>query len=222
MYKVYKHTFPNGKIYIGITSQRPERRWKNGTHYDERCQPLMFRAIQKYGWDNIKHEILFDNLTKEEAEFKEIELIAKYKSNQRQHGYNIQSGGHCSSMSEETKKKISKSNKGRTAPMKGKHHSEETKKKLSQLSKGRKLSEETKLKLHEAQKGKKPSQATILAIKKANTGRKPPNTKKVICVETGEVFESVREASKSYHCDVCKNLKRLSKTAGGYHWRYMT
>lgn len=29
-YVVYKHTCPNGKVYIGITSQKPEHRWKKG------------------------------------------------------------------------------------------------------------------------------------------------------------------------------------------------
>ena len=65
MYCVYKHTFPNGKIYIGVTSINPLRRWENGFGY--RKQTVMFRAICKYGWDNIQHEILFDGLAKEEA-----------------------------------------------------------------------------------------------------------------------------------------------------------
>lgn len=30
MYCIYKHTFPNNKIYIGITAQNPARRWANG------------------------------------------------------------------------------------------------------------------------------------------------------------------------------------------------
>lgn len=72
-YTIYKHIFPNNKIYIGITQQKPEKRWQHGLGY--RAQPLMWNAIQKYGWENIKHEILFENLTLEEANLKEIELI---------------------------------------------------------------------------------------------------------------------------------------------------
>ena len=63
--------------------------------------------------------------------------------------------------SEETLKKISEANKGRTAPNKGKHHSEETRKKISEAVKGRTapnkgkpMSEEQKRKLSEANKGR--------------------------------------------------------------------
>lgn len=28
-YIVYKHTFPNGKVYIGITKMSPKQRWGN-------------------------------------------------------------------------------------------------------------------------------------------------------------------------------------------------
>lgn len=36
MYKVYKHTTPSKKVYIGITNQKPERRWgKNGRGYKD-------------------------------------------------------------------------------------------------------------------------------------------------------------------------------------------
>ena len=65
-YFVYKHTFPNNKVYIGITQQQPEKRWKNGLGYDSH-QEIMKRAIKKYGWNNIKHDILFQNLSKDEA-----------------------------------------------------------------------------------------------------------------------------------------------------------
>ena len=65
---------------------------------------LYLKQYKKYGWKNIKHEILFKNLNKEEAEQKEIELIAKYKSNQIEFGYNIANGGsHV--VSNETKKR---------------------------------------------------------------------------------------------------------------------
>lgn len=29
-YKVYKHIFPNGKVYVGITSQPLNCRWRSG------------------------------------------------------------------------------------------------------------------------------------------------------------------------------------------------
>ena len=34
-YKVYIHIFPNDKIYIGVTKQKPEYRWRNGTKYSD-------------------------------------------------------------------------------------------------------------------------------------------------------------------------------------------
>lgn len=67
-YNAYKHTAPNGKVYIGITGVAPKRRWANGNGY--RNQTLFYRAIKKYGWENINSEILFEGLNKEEAEKK--------------------------------------------------------------------------------------------------------------------------------------------------------
>lgn len=91
-FTVYMHMSPNNKRYIGITSQRPTKRWgSNGYGYID--NEYFWRAIQKYGWDNFQHEILFKGLTKEEAEEKEIELIAKYDSTNPNKGYNITAGG---------------------------------------------------------------------------------------------------------------------------------
>jgi hypothetical protein len=95
MYCVYKHVAPNGKIYIGITSINPLRRWNGGYGYYQNM--LFWPDIIRYGWNNITHEILFDNLTKEEACEKEIKLIALYKSNNPEYGYNISAGGSTGS-----------------------------------------------------------------------------------------------------------------------------
>ena len=87
----------NQKVYIGITSQEPQRRWQNGKGYIG--STLFYNAILKYGWDGFEHIILFSGLTKEDAFEKEVELIALYKSNNREFGYNIAPGGkdntHC-------------------------------------------------------------------------------------------------------------------------------
>ena len=91
-YTVYKHTSPVDKVYIGITGMNPVRRWANGLGY-KNCTHF-FNAILKYGWDNIRHEILYTGLTQEEAECKEKELIKEYHSNNPDFGYNIQLGGY--------------------------------------------------------------------------------------------------------------------------------
>ena len=64
-YSVYIHLFPNNKVYIGITKQKPEHRWNNGKGYKN--NDYLANAILKYGWNNIEHKILYSNLTKEEA-----------------------------------------------------------------------------------------------------------------------------------------------------------
>ena len=63
IYTVYRHTNKmNGKRYIGITKQKPERRWQNGYGY---VGTYFGNAISKYGWDAFEHEILFEGFTKE-------------------------------------------------------------------------------------------------------------------------------------------------------------
>ena len=107
-WSVYKHTSPNNKVYIGITSQRPSHRWQNGQGYH--TQRYFWRAIQKYGWDNFTHEILFTGLSEKDAKEKEIELIAFYQSWHPNFGYNVSLGGDGSNgfhPTDEMKKKIS-------------------------------------------------------------------------------------------------------------------
>lgn len=60
IFTVYRHTAPNGKAYIGITSQKPATRWQNGRGYSQ--NKLFYRAINKYGWESFTHEILFTGL----------------------------------------------------------------------------------------------------------------------------------------------------------------
>lgn len=192
-YCLYKHTnnFTN-KVYIGITVQEPKKRWLNGKGYKN--NDYFNKSIIKYGWGNFSHEILYENLTKEEAEQKEIELIAQYKSNQREYGYNIANGGnHQGKHSEETKKKLRESHIGKPAWNKGLHigvgesnsfynkkHSEETKRKISLANKGRKKTleqiEKVKNSCKEAWKkkienGYVMSQETKKKISIANKGR---------------------------------------------------
>ena len=93
-YEVYKHTTPNGKVYIGITKQNTEKRWQAGIGY--KTQTLFWRAIEKYGWDNIEHEILEVDLTEEEACKKEQYYIKLYNSTDPNHGYNVSEGGTVS------------------------------------------------------------------------------------------------------------------------------
>ena len=97
---VYKHTNKiNGKSYIGITSRKPEDRWgTNGYKYQsQKSKYLCFsKAIQKYGWDNFTHEILFTGLTEEDACKKEKELISFYNS-KAPFGYNLTDGGEGTS-----------------------------------------------------------------------------------------------------------------------------
>ena len=76
MWTVYIHTNKeNGKVYIGITGQTVERRWRSDGSGYKKCL-LFYRAIQKYGWDNFNHIVLLENISEECA--KEIEKYCEY------------------------------------------------------------------------------------------------------------------------------------------------
>ena len=87
MYKIYKHTVADGRVYIGITGQQPEYRWNSGKGYANN-QPF-FSVIVAEGWNNIKHEILEEVSTLEEAKRKEAEYILQYKSHLSAYGFNV-------------------------------------------------------------------------------------------------------------------------------------
>lgn len=94
MWCIYRHISPSNKSYIGITSQNPLIRWKNGAGYDK--QTKFGKAIQKYGWDNFTHEIIEDGIsTLEEAREREKHWISVYDT--FKNGYNSTLGGECAS-----------------------------------------------------------------------------------------------------------------------------
>jgi len=181
-YCVYKHTAPSGKVYIGITSKRPQTRWANGAGYVG--NPHFARAIEKYGWDAITHEVLLAGLTKEEAEAAEVRLIREYRSAERDFGYNIDLGGNAvGRASEETRAKMSASRKGHPTSI-------ETRAKISESHKGvpatpaqlaaiharaaqqrgKKMPEETKAKISAALSGRERTEAHCRHISEAKIG----------------------------------------------------
>lgn len=117
-YKIYMYTFPNGKRYIGMTSQTLEARRDCGYNHNKGLK----EAIRRYGWRGFKKEILEDGLTEEQAYGKEKEYISLYDTANFLKGYNISLGG------KET--------------FKGLKHSEEHKRYISGLYKGKKFTEE--------------------------------------------------------------------------------
>lgn len=70
---VYRHTFPDRRVYIGITSDEPQKRWNNGIGY--RHHARLFHEIVCYGWYNIDHEILIEGLDEKAAKSEEKRLI---------------------------------------------------------------------------------------------------------------------------------------------------
>lgn len=84
-YYVYKHVFPNGKVYIGISND-PESRWNNGFGYQGNRK--MFFDIVKYGWDNIDHQIIVSGLSLIEASEMERKLIRAFRKDARSKTYN--------------------------------------------------------------------------------------------------------------------------------------
>lgn len=91
---VYVHTSPSGKMYVGITKLKPEKRWRvDGKGYFNSANIHFINAIKFYGFDNFTHDIVASNLTKTEAENMEKLLIKKLKTQDRRYGYNIAAGG---------------------------------------------------------------------------------------------------------------------------------
>lgn len=199
LYSVYKLTAPNGKVYIGITSRKPEYRWNNGKGYFQNKH--LYSAVLRYGWENFKHEIIASCLTKETACLLEIELISLHKSNNPKYGYNNSAGGEAP-------------NNGHKATP------EEIARRVSAI-KGKPMSEKGRANISKAKKGKANGLTGMTGERCGKAGivyQIDKESNNTVCVyygfsemarETGYAMTPVKEAAKG---------KR--KQAYGFLWKY--
>jgi hypothetical protein len=162
---VYQHKRKdtNEVFYVGIgkSNKRAYCKIKRNAHW--------YNIVNKIGYDI---EILYENISWEEACEKEVELIKKYGRMDLKHGslVNMSDGGDgLHNPSQETKKKMSEAKKGHKQSeehiknvskallnhigyWKGKTRSDETKKKISEAAKM--MPYETKNKMSESKKRK--------------------------------------------------------------------
>lgn len=243
---VYKITNNiNNKVYIG-QSINIKNRWKdhiNALNREDSSCTLLQRAWKKYKQENFSFEIL-ELCSESELDDVEIKYIEFYDA--IRNGYNIELGGNKNKhLSDETKKKIGNSNRGRhhsektrqkmsesrvgeNNGMYGRHHSEESKKKMSDAAKnrpGHRPSDDGLKRIRLANLGKEVSEETRRKIGEANKGDIPhnKNLQSVYCVELNRVFENASSAGKELNIrsdNIINCCKHIRKTCCGYHWMY--
>jgi group I intron endonuclease len=90
---IYKITSPSGRAYIGLTRQEIAKRMTKhrAPSMQGRCR-LMSRAIDKYGWEAMKVEVLLSNVPLSLLGSEESRLIQEHNT-LAPNGYNLQTGG---------------------------------------------------------------------------------------------------------------------------------
>ena len=167
-YYVYFHINPvkNKIFYVGMGSGNRAYKYGRNQHWE--------RVVKKYGWIV---DIIEEGLTQEEAKEREKFYIKKIG---RQNLTNMTDGGDGDTFT-------------------GRKHSEESKKKMSEVKKGKIASKITRSKMSESHKGRKHSEESKKKISLGRLGKdnpmygkKPHNIKKIINIETGEIYDSIK------------------------------
>ena len=200
----------NGKKYIGKHSTTDVYDGYFGSGI------AIKQAINKYGIDNFKKEIICycDN----EEELKEMEKYHIKKEGTFSKGYNLTLGGEGILGYKHTEDSIRKASDSRKRyyeenPEMREKISEMAKKRVGKLNSfyGRKLSQEHIDKL------------TVSRVK-AITGVNNPSARSVICNETGVKYDLAQDAATAvglkYSTTILKACKNIRKSAGGFTWRY--
>ena len=206
-YTVYMMMFPNSKVYIGYTGTEPQRRWRSGYGGTD-----IHNAIKEFGKENISHFILADNLTREEAHAQEAYWVEFYDARNFENGYNCLTGG---------------AHKGCRSNERAIQRNREAK--IRQYSDP---AEREKARQRAIKQFSDPAQrekARQSAIKRySDPAQREKNRMAqvhypVICIETGERFESCHVAENVMninHGNITHVCRGNRHTAGGYHWKY--
>jgi len=189
----------NGKRYIG------QHKFKKDWKYYLGSGVIIKRAIKKYGRENFVRDIVALTYTKEELNHLEEEFIKNYNAVYDDNYYNISSAsmggnGTMDGKTEEEIKiirhKMSESHKKYTQENSywfGKNKTDETKDKISNSLKGRFVGDKHPL----------------YGIRRLDMeGENHPQAKRVICITTDKVFNTIKEAVEYY------NIKSPSHIGG--------
>ena len=198
---IYEHTSPSGKVYVGITSLPVNVRWQHGAGYP-RCK-LFYKAILKYGWDNLTHTIIASNLGEKTAKNMEKDLIAYYK--RKGISYNITKGWDGVLGVPKTKEDIER---------------------VRNIWKGKKIPQEIRNKMSKSRKGVKLSPSHIENIRASKLGNKNGN-KALVMIKNDVVvaeYESCVAAAKALgthpNC-ISRCCRKENKTWHGYILEYV-
>ena len=199
----------NNKVYIGRTvhTENPNIRWQNGYGYSR--QEYFFKDIEEFGWNNFEHIILETDLTDDVVDIRENYWINYYESNNPEKGYNLTASG-C--VSDSTREKMSKA--WALDP--------ERKEKQRQL-------------ITELNKTIDRTGVNNSMYGKTRTGKNAGRKRKVQCLETGEIFETMADAAKWFNPNGGKQSSHMREQILGHrnycgrhpisniplHWKYI-
>jgi len=222
----------NGKQYIGC---------HKSNSFDESYKgsgKLLKQAIEKYGWDNFECHILesINNIptvcdSEDQLYLSEKYYIDYYNCINENNWYNLKEGGSggsspgyiCITSQDGFHKRVSSDELDFYLKTgwykKGPIPSEITKLKRAASNTGKKRSLETKRNISNSLIGKKYGPLSESHRKKISEVGKvnQPSMKRIRCVETGEEFFSLGEASRKYNIstsNICNNLKGKRLKAG--------
>lgn len=217
MYKIYRLTSPSSKIYIGFTKQDMDRRfkqhirrWKTG-HITK-----LTSAFKKYDPAQWQIDILAVAPDVKSARMLEIAFIKYF--NTILFGYNITIGGEGGhdfkyNVSNITKNKISKANKGRPNKYKGVPRTDETKRKLSIANKGRKFPGRKTITTWRP--GHKPWNKSIALSETQLINHREKCGK--LCTDGSVVFTSITEMALHYSTRRETMLYRINSQSQKFH-----
>lgn len=182
---IYKiENLVNGRVYIGQTTNKNgfDGRYNNDLYNRTHNKHLKY-SINKYGLDNFNiNKVLDIAFSQKELDIKEKCWIRIYDS--INNGYNIASGGgNRNSFAGKSKEEMNIiGNKIRSKTM---CHT---------------VSKVTREKISRANKGKHRTKETIDKLSKAKEGKNNPKSKKLICITTNKIFDTLVEAGIFYNC----------------------
>ena len=246
IYTIYEHKNKiNGKCYIGVTKQKPIFRWKNGKGYINNKH--FNNAIQKYGWDNFEHIIIMEIKDEDIAFGIEKFLIEKFDLTNPEKGYNLSEGGRQrgpARFEKMTEWQQEHKKFGEEHYLFKKVRCIETGDVFGSINEAERWCDSTKVgevcRGHRQHAGHHPQTNELLTWEFVDDDIDVtiqcheiiPNkekkfigvAKKVLCIETNEIFNSETEACKFYGCargTIGRACNGQRKTALKKHWKWI-